>query len=326
MDHSGFNRTINHKPPAKQISQYVKIYEKWRGEINPFIPTPYSVVTDKVTITSDNRVIFDAVYNTEDLGLRVIPGNRKNLLKHLIVVGDSNTFGVGCADNETLPYYLSLKFPNATTYNFAQAGTGPHSTLRFLEIFKVSDFASQKEGAMVMDFHLFFLQRIIGSKSFLAFGESTPQYTLDNNDIPVYRGPFSESIQAKFYKGLDKIPYSHEFFPDLPRIGSRHIDLTSRVILAIKNKYLQQTSKTNKFFVFINPERKATANLTSMILEDTETVKAVAKKLKELGVDVITFEEKEVLDLPHFDVEGHMMPVAHKNYAQMIYDKLKDKI
>ncbi|MBC7712795.1 MAG: SGNH/GDSL hydrolase family protein [Rhizobacter sp.] len=313
------SRTTTHYP-ATHASLYAAEYEKWHKEINPFITKPYMNLSDFTYSNKDGSTVFDVYYHTGELGLRVVPGVKPDLPKHLIVAGDSNTFGVGCNDDQTLPYYLSKKFPDRTVYNFGLGGAGTNSTLRFLEVFKVKNIAplNYKDGALILDFHSFYIQRIIGSKSFLAWSPASPQYKLNDDDIPEYMGPFTDSWQLKFYHFLDLFPYSEKLFPDLPQISEEHIELTARIIYEVKKKYLAQTSPENKFIVFFNPEKKSE-------LEE-KVDKKIYEKLKKLNIDVEMFDEKEILPLRHFELEGHYMPEGHKNYAEMIYKKIKDKI
>ncbi len=307
---------------------HTKLYERWHREINPFISSPYLTMYDKTT-DNDNQIIYAQNYHTEDYGLRIIPSARKDLPQHLIVSGDSNVFGVGCADNETLPYFLSREFPEYSVVNFGLGGTAANSQLRFLDIFTLKEMfpVSYKKGIFIYDFHDFHIQRMIGSKSFLEWGDMTPKYALNSNDIPVYSGPWSESWQKKFYSFLNIFPQSDRLFPDLPRIGDRHIDLSARIILALKNKYLEQTSKDNKFIVFINPEGRRIRYpgiISNWPKDDTFSVnKEMAKKLRELKIDVVDFEDEEVLDLPKYRFDGHFMGEAQRNYAKMVAVKIR---
>lgn len=325
-DTGRFNRKIE-LTPSSQISPNNELYLKWRSEINPFAKYAFSSIKDHA-YQYNGEQIYKATYTTEDLGLRVVPEVKKNLPKHLIISGDSNTFGVGCNDNETLPYYLSKKFTNHTLINFGLGGAGPNSTLRFMELFEVQKYAPEnfQHGAFILDFHYFVIQRIVGTKSFVNWADTTPQYTLNSEGIPVYRGPFSKSWITLFYKILNLIPYNETLFPDLPRIGDAHFELTAKIILEIKKKYLAQTSPDNKFIVVFNPEFKYSAPEISNKSITTITAKQLIKKLKKYNIEFVRFKPEEVLDLTHFEIDGHFTPEGHKAYAEMLYEKLKNKI
>ena len=99
-----FTRVQTHLAASKS-TKHNKLYGKWRREINPFIPNPYATILDKNT-DNYNEIIYEQTYHTEDYGLRVVPGVKKNLPQHLIVSGDSNAFGVGCADNQTTLLFI----------------------------------------------------------------------------------------------------------------------------------------------------------------------------------------------------------------------------
>lgn len=305
----------------------LKLYRQSQQEINPFVSYPYVKILDKcVDVKKQN--IYDKTYSTEEFGLRRTPEAKQDLSTHLIIAGDSSIFGVGCEDNETLSYFLAKKFPEHSVYNFGLAGTGPHSHLRFLEIFTISDLAPKnyKKGVFILDFHHYLMQRLIGAKSFIPWGKMTPRYLINDQNKLEYLGPFSESFIAKFYSFLDKLPFSKILFPDLPQIGDRHLELAARIILEIKKKYLAQTAYDNKFFVLMNPEGKDERIDGPRDDERTIMLNALAQKLTAHNIDVLTFKENEIMDLPHYRSEGHFTPKAQKNYAEMIFKKIKDKI
>lgn len=305
----------------------IELYHQWQKEINPFVSYPYVKIIDKCVDTK-NKLIYDKTYSTGEFGLRQTPKAKNDLPSHFIIAGDSSIFGVGCEDNQTISYFLSKKFPKHSVYNFGLAGTGPHSHLRFLEIFNIRDLApnNYQKGVFVLDFYHYLMQRIVGAKSFVTWGKTTPKYTINSQNQLEYLGPFSESFLAKFYTLMAKLPFTEILFPDLPRIGDRHLELAARIILEIKKKYLAQTSYDNKFFVIMNPEGKDERTDGPRDDAGTKILNALAVKLASHNVDVIFFKENEILNLPHYRSEGHFTPEAQKNYAEMIYKKIKDKI
>jgi tetratricopeptide (TPR) repeat protein len=64
----------------------------------------------------------ERTYTTNSFGLRSEPLNPS--ANHILVLGDSVAYGAGVNDNETMPFYLDLKFPNDQVLNLAVSGYG----------------------------------------------------------------------------------------------------------------------------------------------------------------------------------------------------------
>ena len=95
-----------------------------------------SIPNHKVQVTkkTPREKIYDVTYNFDEFGRRKVPqknmGQRK---KYAVFLGDSNTFGEGLEDNQTLPYFFSFYNPNYHSYNYAVEGNGPTNILALLE-------------------------------------------------------------------------------------------------------------------------------------------------------------------------------------------------
>jgi hypothetical protein len=287
-------------------------YSSERTKANPFVSYPF--VTIKEAISENEKLIYSTVYHTGTLGLRITPGLKSESLNHLVLSGDSNIFGFGVADQETLSAKLNSTIHSHNVYNFGLAGTGPNNTLYFLEHFDLKKILiNQTKGVFIYDFHHYLIERIIGSKSYMSWCIDSPRYELENGSL-IYKGSTRKYWLTWFYKFLNIIPYNQKLIPNLPRINQSHIELTAKVFAKIKMEYLRQTDIKNRFIVLFNPSFISTTNIN-----DLEYLK---ESLKKEGIETIHFKKNEVLPMPRIKSDGHLSAIAHENYSQMIIKKL----
>lgn len=92
-------------------------------------------------VTYNKNVEYDIVYESIEFGLRRSPPPLKaQTTKHVIVAGDSNTFGTGVEPQYTLSHLLSSQRSYSNGYNFGIRGGGPHHTLALMEFFSMGEF------------------------------------------------------------------------------------------------------------------------------------------------------------------------------------------
>jgi hypothetical protein len=287
-------------------------YNSERTKANPFVSYPF--VTIKEAISEKENLIYSTVYHTGLLGWRITPGQNLESLNHLILSGDSNIFGFGVADQETLPAKLTATIHSHNVYNFGLAGTGPNNTLYFLEHFDIKKILVNKTtGVFIYDFHHYLIERIIGSKAYTAWSIDSPRYELENGTL-IYKGSTRKYWLTWFYKFLNIIPYNQKLIPNLPRINQSHIELTAKIFAKIKIEYLRQTDTKNRFFVLFNP---SFINATN-----TNDIEYLKERLIIEGIEVIYFKQNEILPMPLIKGDGHFSAIAHENYSQMIIKKL----
>lgn len=290
----------------------IKFYRTYFWQANPFIPYPYSILKD--TVTHNGKTIYSRIYRTGFYGLRITPNINSSAPSHLIMSGDSNMFGIGVSDEETLPARMGIKLKNHIVHNLGLAGTGPNSVLYLLQNFDLSKVIGKKtKGVFIYDFHYYLFERVIGSKAFMAWSVTPPRYAFENGAI-VYKGRFSDYWVTSFYQLLNKLPYNTILFPNLPRISKEHIQLTAKVFAQMKIEYLKQTDPKNRFVISLNPKYDSP--------EIKQNFDYFMECLKKEKIDYITFTSSEILDLPQITGEGHFNSVAHENYSQMLLKKL----
>jgi len=281
---------------------------------NPFVQHDNTVITDEMT--GEGKLIYSTVYHTGLYGFRKTVTN-ENAQTHLLLAGDSNMFGVGVKDDETLASRLSQSLPSKKIVNLGLGGTGPNSFLFFLQNYSLKPVLGKAtKGILIFDFHHHLIDRVIGSKLFLSWFKNSPRYILKNENV-IYAGPFEDFWPAKFYIFLNKLPLNNLLFPNLPRINQSHIHLTAKVIAQIKTEYLRQTKSNNRFIVTFNPAYGADSPRQRQNLQDLQ------KALAEEKIEFVVFSTQEMKPLPIIEGEYHQSAIAHQNYAKMLIEKLK---
>lgn len=94
----------------------------WEGEF--FKGVPNAIVNTRKTKTADsllypNELVYECTYKFNDFGLRDTICDEHNEVA--LFFGDSQTFGEGCNDEETLPSVYSKSTP-VTSFNFGMPG------------------------------------------------------------------------------------------------------------------------------------------------------------------------------------------------------------
>jgi hypothetical protein len=281
--------------------------------INPFFSYPFIVAHDKVTYR--NSILYDQVYHTGIFGQRLMIKKPVVNHPHLVFGGDSNMFGLGISDEESLPNLISQNQNTYNVFNLGFPGTGPNNLLYLLNNFDLKKIiGNERKGIFIYDFHHHLINRIIGSKSWTRYIIDSPQYILKHGKV-AFNGSFSNNWTSWFYKLLLLIPFNDILIPDLPRIGHIHLELTAKVLAEIKKEYLSQTDSANRFIITFNPAFIYNAEMNRNLIYLSEC-------LKKEGIEFIMFDKNEILPLPLIEHDGHLNAVAQKNYAKMILHKL----
>lgn len=297
-------------------STFVKKYRGIQKHINLQVEYPESVIEHKA-FDASGKIEFQKKYTSTKFGFRTVP-LRPAARKNLIIAGDSNTFGVGCNDNETISAYLSEQLPDTQVVNMGLAGTAANALLFFLSHFELKEFLPSAPGrtTMLYDFSPYLMERMVGGKNFIRWGWMQPSYELQNDKL-VYTGTFNDLWVTKFYKVINLIDPSNKLIPNLPQIHDHHYQLVARIFLEVKKKFLQQTNSSNRFAVLMNP--------FTLNEKNRKTVNLLEKELHKLGIETIRFDEKEALNhIAIYPRDLHMKPEGQKYYAGLIARKLED--
>ena len=230
----------------------------------------------------DGQIIYDVEYLTDQfrrrtVGQKYLPGN-----PHLILFGDSNIFGVGLEDQETLQYMIVRKMPGYNVYNYAVHAYGPQQMLAQLQDGRLDGEVSSKEGIAVYFFIPYLINRAVGGSGG-PWAFRSPCYYLSQDGQLQRKGLFETGrpIISALYRIYDKLK-SKSFFLKLinlnfpVKITKQHIELTCEIINQSKKEYEKQFNGI--FYVSIDP-----------LYQEEKLTNQVAKILKEKGVKLLRY-------------------------------------
>lgn len=263
------------------------------------------VLQIKAPLTGING--YKAFYNMNKIGQRILPvsASISSLTPkpfHLIVAGESNTFGIGVNDEESLPYLLSQKHPNYHVYNFGHPGGGPHNTYAR---FEKTDWHSQiKEnyGRMIYIFApAWMMERVAASKNYLSWDKgNSPWYELENGKL-VYKGILRQRLLSKVFNFIRLIDY-FGWVGELPKFNSNHLKLAAKLLEETKREYLK-----------VFPKGLFTVLVSNYVMWDPRLSNELITLLKAANVEVLLINKNPASDPKfhfadfHFNYEGQKM-------------------
>lgn len=97
-----------------------------------YLPKPDQRVTAR--LVAPTRTIYDVTYGIGPDGFRIMPPPPADPADCVVLFGDSNTFGIGVADQQTYAWQLAERDrQHLAVYNFGIGGSGPHQMLAGLQ-------------------------------------------------------------------------------------------------------------------------------------------------------------------------------------------------
>ena len=188
---------------------------------------------------------------------------------HLIIAGDSNVFGEGCHDKETISTKLSQIMPNYYVYNFGRRGGGPHNLLSLMEHFpSYKKMIQNKKGIMIYNFYpVVNTERVIGAKNYLQWDQGkSAYYTLDSLGNLQFNGTFNNRFFiTAFYNFINRFHVLDKLIPNLPRITDNHMKLVAAVIKKMQKVYLHDFPE-GRFIAIINDSYGRNENIPEDVL------------------------------------------------------------
>jgi len=120
---------------------YTKFIEDGIGSIGiPNSKASIRKTKSEKSLTYPGALVYEAIYNFDENGLRCTPLNNSLNKKSALFFGDSQTFGEGLNDNQTLPFLFQKYSSDFNSFNFGFPGSGPTNMLAWL---KNSDFQTK---------------------------------------------------------------------------------------------------------------------------------------------------------------------------------------
>ncbi|MGZ3789486.1 MAG: hypothetical protein ACXVLQ_13235 [Bacteriovorax sp.] len=243
--------------------------------------TPY---TNYRHIKSKNgKIDYDVNYTIGAFGLRKINENylNQNATRSFILAGDSNTFGEGCLDPDTLEAKISPMLKDYYVYNFGVRGGGPHNTLAFMENFPYQKLIKQKKGIFIYNFlPSIMFDRIAGAKNYIMWDKGkSPYYDLDEEGKLIRKGNFNDRHLTNIFRFIGSNSLLNFLLPTLPRIGKGHVDLLVEIFAHMKANYLKNFPE-NDFIVIVNENYgNYKGDIINYLLERLEKKKILFKRI-----------------------------------------------
>lgn len=271
--------------------------------------------SDEDSLKVDGVWVYKTTIRLDENGYREVPGRPKNLTDRcVLLLGDSNPFGIGVETKETVAALLQAKLKNTRVFNMAYSGYGPHQNLRQLEM--EQDKALLKGCRQVRAVLFIFEEHIIRVAGRITWALSAPHYKLQQG-IPVYLGPFwSERVHNWGIKA--------EKYPLLQRLMSllvgynRPITAKDRELFrAILNRIgylLRERYQASYQVIFLGRGTKPNAMIQSL-----ESREGPTSYLEEIAHGDNLLERYYLHDATHMNRDGHAL-IA--NY--LLQTRLKD--
>ncbi len=154
-------------------------------------PAPNTVA--RHTETYEDRRIYSVTYVIDGLGRRDTPVDcPSSRTKFLLFFGDSNTFGDGLEQKQTLPYDAGRLAPGYQPYNYGFSGWGPAQMLDILKTRDIKSEVKPREGYAIFFFIEDHIARVIGgSRVSTEWGRHLSHYVWHGEGRLVREGDFA---------------------------------------------------------------------------------------------------------------------------------------
>lgn len=221
---------------------------------------------------------YKFTFTTNQYGLRVLPslGKRPN---HLIVAGESNTFGQGVSDTENTPYLLGKAHPNYTPYNYGICGGGPHNTLGLMQNYQWEKSIAEPTGKMIYIYYPAWMnERPIGTKNYLSWENGhSPWYELNSKDELIRKGIFRDRFLTMIFKGITTIDKRH-WVGDLPKFNDGHFKLIAKIFQEMQKEYYKKFPK-GEFVLLVSDSGMEDAKANEPLIAHLKSYKVNVKRI-----------------------------------------------
>jgi hypothetical protein len=154
-----------------------------------YVLTP-SVVT-RHSLAVGNPEAYRVAYEIDDHGRRRTPTTPGVRSSFLLFFGDSNTFGEGLGQTDTLPYHAGELAAGHRPYNYGVPGYGPQHMLELLNVRRLAEEVPEPEGDAVYFLIPAHIARVIGSSRVsTGWGRHFPYYRLGPDGRLLASGDF----------------------------------------------------------------------------------------------------------------------------------------
>ena len=236
-----------------------------------YVPDPelgYTLVPSTVARhrrMEGDRVVYDVTYRTDERGRRETPAaNDTPHQGFLAFFGDSNTFGEGLAQGDTLPSQAAAAAPGYRPYNYGVPGYGPAQLLTLAAKRRLADEIAEPEGYAVYLLIPAHVARVAGAMAVsTGWGRHFPYYALGPNNQLRSDGDFvhARALTTLGYYFWSRSSLAAHLGVELPlRYTAHDYSLTAK-ILAESSRTLARQLPLRRFVVvlgqvFNDPQRR----------------------------------------------------------------------
>ena len=189
--------------------------------------------------------IYDVIYRTDDRGRRETPtsaGTRPT--SFVLFFGDSNTFGEGLSQTETIPYYAGAQAKSHRPYNYGVPGYGPAQLLALARLDRIRGEVLERDGYAVFLFIPAHVARVVGSSMVsTGWGRHFPYYEAPDHGDLINHGDFvhGRPFTTLAYFFWTKSHLVALFGLDLPvQHAARDYRLTAKILKESSRLLVQQ--------------------------------------------------------------------------------------
>jgi hypothetical protein len=209
--------------------------------------------------------IYDVTYRTDAQGRRETPTSpgppRRSFL---LFFGDSNMFGEGLSETETLPYYTGGQAQAFRPYNYGVSGYGPAHLLTLARSGRLRQAVPEQDGYAVFFLIPAHVGRVIGSSIVsTGWGRHFPYYEMREHGALVSRGDFvhGRPLLTLAYFFWTRSNLATYFQADLPSRYTEHDYRLTAMILKESSRALAEQLHLRGFVVILgqvynDPQRR----------------------------------------------------------------------
>ena len=209
--------------------------------------------------------IYDVTYRTDEQGRRETPTSPgQGRTSFLLFFGDSNMFGEGLSQTETLPYYAGEQATAFRPYNYGVSGYGPAHLLALARSGRLGHAVHEQDGYAVFFLIPAHVGRVIGSSVVsTGWGRHFPCYEMTDQGALISSGDFvhGRPLVTLAYFFWTRSNVAAYFGAELPLRYTEHDYRLTATILKESSRLLAEQLHLRGFVVILgqaynDPQRR----------------------------------------------------------------------